>query len=195
MPHKPQRLCVHGFLWAEEAQYTKTPGGNRIPPGVSDCQKTLPGGLEGRSPPNVIRIRRHVRRMRKPCLARFPCAVSRPGVPQGREGNSVQLSEKDAVGGLFRHTETPSGNCISTGGLCVKRQSSGRGREVKRCARCPQRVFLRVCRMERSVAFHPRWNWMNCRCVCSCKNALKASGVTSFRLSGGNTNAASRLMK
>src|SRR5699024_2463481 len=69
----------------------------------SDCQKTLPGGLEGRSPPNVIRIRRHVRRMRKPCLARFPCAVSRPGVPQGREGNSVQLSEKDAVGGLFRH--------------------------------------------------------------------------------------------
>ena len=72
----------------------------------SDCQKTLPGGLEGRSPPNVIRIRRHVRRMRKPCLARFPCAVSRPGVPQGREGNSVQLSEKDAVGGLFRHTET-----------------------------------------------------------------------------------------
>ena len=73
---------------------------------VSDCQKTLPGGLEGRSPPNVIRIRRHVRRMRKPCLARFPCAVSRPGVPQGREGNSVQLSEKDAVGGLFRHAET-----------------------------------------------------------------------------------------
>ena len=75
--------------------------------GCSDCQKTLPGGLEGRSPPNVIRIRRHVRRMRKPCLARFPCAVSRPGVPQGREGNSVQLSEKDAVGGLFRHAEQP----------------------------------------------------------------------------------------
>ena len=72
---------------------------------ITDCQKTLPGGLEGRSPPNVIRIRRHVRRMRKPCCARFPCAVSRPGVPQGREGNSVQLSEKDAVGGLFRHTE------------------------------------------------------------------------------------------
>ncbi len=47
----------------------------------SDCQKTSLGGLEGRSPPNAIRIRRHVRRIRKPCCARFPCGVSLPGVP------------------------------------------------------------------------------------------------------------------
>ena len=43
------------------------------------------GGLEGRSPPNTIRTRRHARRVRKPCAARFPCAFPRPRLR--RRGN------------------------------------------------------------------------------------------------------------
>ena len=34
-------------------------------------EEPLGGGLEGRSPPTVIRTRRHARRVRKPCAARF----------------------------------------------------------------------------------------------------------------------------
>ena len=48
---------------------------------LSDCQKNRLSGLEGRSPSSAIRIRRHVRRIRKPCCARLPYAVSRPGGP------------------------------------------------------------------------------------------------------------------
>ena len=40
--------------------------------------------------------------------------VSRPGVPQGREGNSVKRSEKDAFGGYFRYAE-PAGNALPAG--------------------------------------------------------------------------------
>src|SRR5699024_2250577 len=61
--------------------------------GGSGCQKTSLGGLEGRSPPNAIRIRRHVRRIRKPCAARSPYGGSRPGAPWGREGNGVNLGK------------------------------------------------------------------------------------------------------
>ena len=53
----------------------------------------------------LFRTQRHVRWVRKPCVARFPYAVSRPGVPQGREGNGANLSEKIAAGELFRHAE------------------------------------------------------------------------------------------
>ena len=85
----------------------------------SGCQKTSLGGLEGRSPPNVIRIRRHVRRMRKPCLARFPCAVSRPSVAQGGEGNAAKRQKKDAAGRFFRYTERSRPESIRTGALGV----------------------------------------------------------------------------
>ncbi len=67
----------------------KCPQGTRFPP----------------SPPNEIRTQRHARWVRKPCKARFPYAVSRPGAPQGREGNGAYLSEKIAAGELFRHAE------------------------------------------------------------------------------------------
>ena len=73
----------------------------RIQTPVSGCQKTSLGGLEGRSPPNAIRIRRHVRRIRKPCTARFPCAVSRPGAPRGREGNSVKIRKRTPQADFF----------------------------------------------------------------------------------------------
>ena len=63
--------------------------------------KKLPGGLEGRSPPSTIRIRRHVRRIRKPCCARFPYAVSRPGGPSGREGNSANTRKRTPQADFF----------------------------------------------------------------------------------------------
>ena len=44
----------------------KCPQGTRFPP----------------SPPNEIRIQRHVRWIRKPCAARFPYAVCRPAEPK-----------------------------------------------------------------------------------------------------------------
>ena len=47
----------------------KCPQGTRFPP----------------SPPNEIRIQRHVRWIRKPCVARFPCAFPRPR--RRRRGN------------------------------------------------------------------------------------------------------------
>ncbi len=61
--------------------------------------KPLWGGLEGRSPPNAIRTRRHVRRVRKSCAARFPCTFPRPR-PQA-QGKRV-LAEKAGSAGLFR---------------------------------------------------------------------------------------------
>ena len=73
----------------------------------SGCQKTSLGGLEGRSPPNAIRIRRHVRRIRKPCCARFPCAVSRPGAPRGREGNSVKIRKRTPQADFFDTLQPP----------------------------------------------------------------------------------------
>src|SRR5699024_3895947 len=57
------------------------------------------GGLEGRSPPKTIRTRRHARRVRKPCAARFPCTFPRPR-PQA-QGKRV-LAEKAGAAGLFR---------------------------------------------------------------------------------------------
>src|SRR5699024_9896019 len=80
---------------------------------AADCQKTVPGGLEGRSPPNAIRIRRHVRRIRKPCCARFPCAVSRPGAPRGREGNGVNLGKGRRRRTFSTHCGRPSGRPFS----------------------------------------------------------------------------------
>ena len=38
---------------------------------AADRRNPLWGGLEGRSPPNAIRTRRHARRVRKPCAVRF----------------------------------------------------------------------------------------------------------------------------
>ena len=38
---------------------------------AADRRNPLWGGLEGRSPPNAIRTRRHARRVRKPCAAKF----------------------------------------------------------------------------------------------------------------------------
>ena len=65
-------------------------------------RKPLGGGLEGRSPPNTIRTRRHARRVRKPCAARFPCAFPRPR-PQA-QGKRV-LATKAGTDGLCRQTK------------------------------------------------------------------------------------------
>ena len=62
-------------------------------------EKPLWGGLEGRSPPNTIRTRRHVRRVRKPCAARFPCTFPRP---RPRAQGKRVLAEKAGSAGLFR---------------------------------------------------------------------------------------------
>ena len=48
--------------------------------------------LEGQSPPNAIRTRRHARRVRKPCAARFPLRVLPGRAPQA-QGKRV-LAEK-----------------------------------------------------------------------------------------------------
>ena len=69
---------------------------------AADRRKTPLGGLEGRSPPNTIRTRRHVRRVRKPCAARFPCTFPRPR-PQA-QGKRV-LAEKAGSAGLFRQAK------------------------------------------------------------------------------------------
>ena len=68
-------------------------------------EKPLWGGLEGRSPPNTIRTRRHVRRVRKPCAARFPCTFPRP---RPRAQGKRVLAEKVGAAGLFRQTEEGS---------------------------------------------------------------------------------------
>ena len=73
---------------------------------LSDRRKPHWGGLEGQSPPNAIRTRRHARRVRKPCAARFPCAFPRPR-PQA-QGKRV-LAEKAGSAGLFRQTESAKG--------------------------------------------------------------------------------------
>ena len=65
-------------------------------------EKPLWGGLEGRSPPNTIRTRRHVRRVRKPCAARFPCTFPRP---RPRAQGKRVLAEKAGSAGLFRQAE------------------------------------------------------------------------------------------
>src|SRR5699024_9086650 len=58
-----------------------------------DCQKTSWGGLEGRSPPNARRIRRHVRRIRKLAQQGFLALFPARRAPRGREGNSVKLGK------------------------------------------------------------------------------------------------------
>ena len=68
----------------------------------TNCQNPL-GGLEGRSPPSVIRIRRHVRRIRMPCCARLPHDVSRPGGPKA-ERETAQNTRK----------RTPKANSFDT---------------------------------------------------------------------------------
>ena len=73
---------------------------------LSDRRKPHWGGLEGQSPPNAIRTRRHARRVRKPCAARFPCTFPRPR-PQA-QGKRV-LAEKAGSAGLFRQTESAKG--------------------------------------------------------------------------------------
>ena len=73
---------------------------------LSDRRKPHWGGLEGQSPPNAIRTRRHARRVRKPCAARFPCAFPRPR-PQA-QGKRV-LAEKAGSAGLFRQAESAKG--------------------------------------------------------------------------------------
>ena len=79
-------------------------GGQPLPisSAAADRRKTPLGGLEGRSPPNTIRTRRHVRRVRKPCAARFPCAFPRPR-PQA-QGKRV-LAENAGEAGLFRQAK------------------------------------------------------------------------------------------
>ena len=46
---------------------------------AASAQKPLGGGLEGRSPPNAIRTRRHARRVRKPCAAYHTSAGMQEG--------------------------------------------------------------------------------------------------------------------
>ena len=75
-------------------------GGNAGRLSSSDCQKTLWGGSEGRSPPNEIRIQRHVRWIRKPCAARFPCTFPRPR--RRRPGRAAGAGET-CPGGKDRH--------------------------------------------------------------------------------------------
>ena len=66
-----------GEVWRAETLQMKS--------AAADSQKPHGGGLEGRSPPNAIRTRRHARRVRKPCAARFPCTFPRPRLR--RRGN------------------------------------------------------------------------------------------------------------
>ena len=61
-------------------------------------EKPLWGGLEGRSPPNTIRTRRHVRRVRKPCAARFPCTFPRP---RPRRRGNVSWRKRPAAPAFF----------------------------------------------------------------------------------------------
>ena len=56
------------------------------------------GGLEGRSPPNGIRTRRHARRVRKPCAARFPCTFPRP---RPRRRGNVSWRKRPATPAFF----------------------------------------------------------------------------------------------
>ena len=56
------------------------------------------GGLEGRSPPNTIRTRRHARRVRKPCAARFPCTFPRP---RPRRRGNVSWRKRPATPAFF----------------------------------------------------------------------------------------------
>ena len=82
----------------------------------------------------VSRIQRHVRWIRKPCAARFPCTFPRPRRRreqiQGLRAASAQNAdiceqgkrvpaEKAAAGGLFRHAET--GGALSPSGLRFRR--------------------------------------------------------------------------
>ena len=61
-------------------------------------EKPLWGGLEGRSPPKTIRTRRHVRRVRKPCAARFPCTFPRP---RPRRRGNVSWRKRPAAPAFF----------------------------------------------------------------------------------------------
>ena len=68
--------------------------------------KKLPGGLEGRSPPNTIRIRRHVRRiralLRKASLRCFP-----PGRSERPRGKQRKLRKRTPQAGFFDTLSRP----------------------------------------------------------------------------------------
>ncbi len=99
--------------------------------------KTLPGGLEGRSSPNTIRIRRHVRRIRNPCCARIPCAVSRPGVPQGREGNSAKIRKRTPQADFFDALTGPLPAPARQAAARRSRRNSRPARAERCSCRCP----------------------------------------------------------
>ncbi len=149
--HRPAALCararmnipLHRFSYYIETErlcqraacvFNRYAKGGRRRAARHRLSKNLPGGLEGRSPPIFNRIRRHARRIRRPCPARLPYAVSRPGAPQGREGNSAFHSKKDAAGGLFRHAK-----------------AGGAGPPAW------QALFIRPVRARRLPALRPRW--------------------------------------
>ena len=83
--------------------------------GGADCQKNLPGGLEGRSPPSSNRIRRHARRIRllaqQAFLTLFPARE-----PLGGERETA----------LYTRKRTPQADFFDT--LC--RPCFGRGGAV-----------------------------------------------------------------
>lgn len=111
------------------------------------------GGLEGFNLPNTIRIRRHVRRIRKPCAARFSCGVSCLSVARGGEGNAAKRPKKDAAGRLFRYTERSRLESIRTGalGVVIARSRRRRRRPPRQTPRIrPPEAGPRCRRMPRS---------------------------------------------
>ena len=97
IPEKPKAILaqLHDRMEEPEEAALRSRASKR-PPGQGgrpDCPKTFSGGLEDRSPPSAIRIRRHARRIRallcKASLRRLP-----PGSPEGARGNRRMIGKE-----------------------------------------------------------------------------------------------------
>ena len=76
------------------------------------CRKTPWGGLEGFGPPNAIRTRRHARRVREPCAARFSIShfrgdAGRGGKPLPVPSAAAACTPPGAAASRFRYHVPP----------------------------------------------------------------------------------------